>query len=303
MEILAGMMTGASQHTHFKRSLRSAWFGCCALAAACCAPAAALAADASRELASNTATSAGSTAPLLALAIGDAVSVQVYGRPELNTTTYVSDDGTLPIPLAGNVPVAGLSPAKAGQRIAAAFRQGKFLVDPQVTVLLTQFRGQQVSVLGAVRTPGRFVVDSKTTVLDALAQAGRTTESGADAVVLLRPDKSGKVTRTSIDLKGLSQENSPVQTLTLRGGDSIFVPAAEQFYINGEVKSPSMYRLEPGMTVLQAIARGGGVTARGSSSRIEIRRRTPDGTYVERDGALNDAIQANDVIRVKERFF
>ena len=303
MGTLADLMTGASQYTVLTQSLRRAWFGWCALAMACCAPAAALAADASRELASNTVTSAGSAAPLLALAIGDAVSVQVYGRPELNTTTYVSDDGTLPIPLAGNVPVAGLSPAKAGQRIAAAFRQGKFLVNPQVTVLLTQFRGQQVSVLGAVRTPGRFVVDAKTTVLDALAQAGGTTENGADAVVLLRPDNSGKVTRTAIDLKGLGQENSPVQTLTLRGGDSIFVPSAEQFYINGEVKSPAMYRLEPGMTVLQAIARGGGVTARGSSSRIEIRRRKPDGTYAERDGTLNDAVQANDVIRVKERFF
>lgn len=240
---------------------------------------------------------------MLALGVGDAVSVQVYGRPELTTTTYVSDDGTIPVPLAGNVNVAGMSPAKAGQRVATALREGKYLINPQVTIFLVQFRSQQVSVLGAVRSPGRFPVESKTTVLDVLALAGGTTEGGSDRVVLLRPDRSGTLIRYPIDLKGLSGQNTPVPTLTLKGGDSIFVPPADQFYVDGEVNSPNMYRLEPGMTVAQAMSRGGGITPRGSSRRIEIKRRNPDGSYLTRDGNLSDAVQANDVIRVKERFF
>lgn len=239
----------------------------------------------------------------IVLGISDSVSVQVYGRPELNTTTYVSDDGTITVPLAGSVPVSGLSPAKAGQRIAAAFRKGKFLIDPQVTVFLVQFRSQQVSVLGAVHTPGRFAIESRTTVLDALAQAGGTTDNGADVVQLLRPGKDGKVTRYPINLKGLSQDDLPLPTLTLRGGDSIFVPPADQFYIYGEVRAPNMYRLVEGMTVVQAITRGGGITARGSSRRVEIRHRKSDGSYITRDADLSDQIQANDVIRVKESFF
>ena len=307
METPAGMMTGASHRTGLLHSLRRAGATWCAIAVACCAMAPLGAVDAagkaSTELASNAAPSTSNIGPLLTLGIGDAVSVQVYGRPELSITTYVSDDGTIPVPLAGNVPVAGLSPAKAGQSVAAAFRQGKFLVDPQVNVLLVQFRGQQVSVLGAVRTPGRFPVESKSTVLDVLAQAGGTTENSADVVVLLRADKGGTVTRTSIDLRGLTRGDMPVPTLALRGGDSLFVPAADQFFINGEVRSPSVYRLDPGMTVLQAIARSGGITRGGSSSRIEIKRRSADGKYVTRDGELGDAVQANDVIRVKERLF
>ena len=102
------------------------------------------------------------TSPMLALGVGDAVSVQVYGRPELAITTYVADDGSIPVPLAGNVQVQGLSPSDAGQAVAAAFTKGKFLLNPQVTVFLVQFRSQQVSVLGAVRTPGRFIVESRT---------------------------------------------------------------------------------------------------------------------------------------------
>jgi polysaccharide export outer membrane protein len=242
-------------------------------------------------------------ASLLTLGIGDAISVQVYGRPELNITTYVSDDGTVPIPLAGNVAVEGLSPSKAGSAIASAFRKGNYLVDPQVTVLLVQFRSQQVSVLGAVRTPGRFVVESRTTVLDLLAQAGGTTEDSSDVVVLLRPDKAGKVTRQTIDLKGLSQSDTPLPTLTLRGGDSVFVPPAEQFSIYGEIRTPNMYRLESNMTVVQAIARGGGITPRGSSSRIEIKRRKADGSTQTQSGKLGDEVRAGDVIRIKERIF
>jgi len=76
--------------------------------------------------------------PMLALGVGDSVSVQVYGRPELTITTYVADDGSIPVPLAGRVHVAGLAPADAAEHIAAAYRDAKFLVDPQVTVLLLQ---------------------------------------------------------------------------------------------------------------------------------------------------------------------
>ena len=240
---------------------------------------------------------------LIMLGIGDAISVQVYGRPELAITTYVADDGTVAIPLAGDVAVNGLSPAKAAQRIATAFRAGKLLVDPQVSVLMVQHRSQQVSVLGAVRSPGRFVVESRTTVLDVLAQAGGITETGGDVVVVLRAEKGAKPVRHTIELEGLMKPNMPLPTFTLRGGDSVFVPPAEQFYIYGEVRTPNMYKLEKGMTVLQAISRGGGITARGSSRRIEIKRRNPNGSYQTREVSLSDMVQANDVIRVKESFF
>ena len=288
--------------------LRRNGFVMCALVTACSAtePVIALEVDSKVPIAADknsAAAESSSNGPLLALGIGDAISVQVYGRPELTTTTYVADDGTAPIPLAGNVAVAGLSPAKAGQRIANAFRAGGFLVDPQVTVFMVQNRSQQVSVLGAVKTPGRFSVDSKSTVLDALALAGGTTENGGDVVMVLRPEKSGKVKRFAVDLKGLGKSDTPLPTLTLRGGDSVFVPPAEQFSIHGEVRAPNIYRLEAGMTVVQAIARGGGITPRGSNSRIEVRRRQADGSYKTRSANFNDPVEANDVIRIKERIF
>jgi polysaccharide export outer membrane protein len=262
-------------------------------------PAEALPAAASAPSAPATATVPG---PMLALGVGDSVSVQVYGRPELTITTYVADDGSIPVPLAGRVHVAGLAPADAAERIAAAYRDAKFLVDPQVTVLLLQSRSQLVSVLGAVQHPGRYVVEANSTVMDLLAQAGGVAENGARVVYLMRAGADGALERTALDLNGLSRSGVPLPSATLRGGDSVFVPQAEQFYVYGEVSAPNMYRLEPGMTVEQAISRSGGVTARGSRKRIEIRRREGDG-YVTRAGELAELVHAEDVIRVKERIF
>ncbi len=241
--------------------------------------------------------------PTLTLGSGDVVNIQVYGRPELSISTYVADDGTVQMPLAGTIQVSGLSPTQASQRLADALKEGGFLVHPQVSIILSQFRSQQVSVLGDVRSPARFPIESRTTVFDLLALAGGITDNGADVIYLLRPDKSGHVSRLPIDLKGLADNQKPIPTITLRGGDTVFVPRAEQFYISGEVASPNMYRLEPGMTVLQAMSRGGGVTLRGSENRVEIRRRLADNRYVTVTPQLTDPVFPNDVIRVKERIF
>lgn len=134
-------------------------------------------------------------APRLILAERDLVTVQVHGRPELSTTTYIADDGTIVLPLAGKVKLSGSSPATAGKSVAAAYRNGQYLVRPSATVLLVNTPREHVSVLGAVRAPGRFAMDPRATVFDALALAGGTTEAAADVVMLLRADRTGAVTR------------------------------------------------------------------------------------------------------------
>lgn len=243
--------------------------------------------------------------PLLQLGPGDQVKMDVFGRPEMDTTTYVADDGSIRVPLAGAVMIGGLSPSEAGQKVEAALKKGQFLVDPHVTFTVVQSRSQRVSVLGEVRTPGRYPIESNTTVLDLLAQAGGATEKGADIIYILRSDGAGNLQRHAVNLKGTvdSQDATPAVLQTLRGGDSIFVPVAEQFYIAGEVRAPAMYRLESGMTLVQAIARAGGITERGSTSRVQIKRRGPKGDYIVISAKANEKIQPDDVITVKERIF
>jgi len=169
---------------------------------------------------SSTALPATEPGTTLTLGPGDVVNIQVYGRPELSSTSYVADDGTLQMPLAGSVQVSGLSPAQASQLLADALKKGKFLVNPQVSIILSQFRSQQVSVLGDVRSPARFPVEARTTVFDLLAQAGGITENGADVIYLLRPDPDHHTSRRRYSICATRRAVLHIG----RGGCSQYVP-------------------------------------------------------------------------------
>jgi polysaccharide export outer membrane protein len=237
------------------------------------------------------------------LGIGDTVSITVYGQPDMSATVTIAEDGTMPVAMAGPVHVSGLSPSNAAKAIENALRNGKFFVDPHVTLMVVQGRSQRVSVLGAVGKPGLYPIEPNTTIFDLLAEAGGVAENGSDVVYVLRIGQDGKESRFPINLKGMSDANRSISTPPIKGGDSVFVPPAEQFYIYGEVSAPGKFRVEPGMTVVQAIARAGGISARGSLRRIEVKRKRSDGSYATSKGNLNDLVQADDVIRVKESIF
>ncbi len=273
-----------------------AWRRCVPLVAflgSFCIAAAGLAADASDP----------DTRRLIQLGPGDSVTVSVFGQPDMTTTVYVADDGTISLPLVGSIQVTGMSPVDAGKRVERALKTGGFLNDPHVTIALVQSRSQRVAILGEVHQPGRYTIDPNAGILDLLAQAGGATEDAADFAYVLRPDGHGNVNRSTVELGGFTGQNATTTTLALQGGDTVEVPRAQQYYIYGEVTAPNKYRLEPGTTVLQAIARASGITPRGSDRRVEIKRAGKDGSYVVIHAKPGDLIQPNDVIRVKESIF
>ncbi len=240
---------------------------------------------------------------LMRLGPGDSVSIEVYGQPDMTTTGYVGDDGKISVPLAGPVLVNGLSPVEASSRTEKALKEGGFFVDPHVNINLVQSRSQRVSVLGEVKQPGRYSIEPDTSIFELLAQAGGATENGADVGYIVRKDAQGNVNRYPVDLKNANIRKGPLQTMVLKGGDELEVPHVEQFYIYGEVSQPSMYRIEPGMTVIQAIARAGGITPRGSEHRVQIKRVGPDGKFIVAKARPGDPVLPNDVIYVKESIF
>lgn len=235
------------------------------------------------------------------LAPGDVVTLTVYGRPELTSTIYVSDGGTIEVPLAGSIPVAGLAPIEAADRVATAFREGDFLVDPQVNIVLAGLRSQQISIVGEVARPGRFPIDTRTSILDALALAGGITQQGEQRAYILRR-REGGVDRFEIDLSDLLTTGAG-QVVELRAGDTIVVPKAQLIYLYGAVNSPGAYALQPGMTVIEAIAVAGGISERGSTRRIQVKRKSEDGKSRVSGIDLDDPLQAEDVLNVRERIF
>lgn len=242
--------------------------------------------------------------PLIQLGPGDQVKIEVFGNPDLTTTTNVTDDGAIHMPLAGAVAVGGQSPAEAARRIEIALKTGQFLVNPQVTVNLVQSLSQRISVLGEVKNPGSYPIQSKSTIFDLIALAGGLSDKGSDVVYILRTDESGVLQRLSVDMRriGASPDASSSATTTLRGGDTIVVPKGT-FFVTGEVVKPGEYLIEGEMLLFEAIARAGGVTPLGSTSRVDVRRRGPNGEAIAVKSNKNLRIQPGDVINVKERLF
>jgi polysaccharide export outer membrane protein len=93
------------------------------------------------------------------------------------------------------------------------------------------------------------------------------------------------------------------QDIVLQDGDTIFVPKAQTFYINGLVRNAGQFIWEPGLTVQQAIALAGGLSERGSDRRIKVDRRMPDGTVKEMSVELNSLVEPNDTVKVPQRIF
>ncbi len=244
-----------------------------------------------------------SSSQLVHIGAGDQIHIEVFGNADLTTTAAVAGDGTVHLPLVGSVHVGNASPTEAANAIETAFRDGEFLVDPHVTVIVVQSSSQRVSVLGEVRSPGRYPLESTTTVLDLIALAGGITEKGSDIVYVLRPTETG-TKRLSIDTSTFlsSRDESSAPLEAPRGGDSIVVPKGT-FFINGQVAMPGEYRIEGEMLLFQAIARAGGVTPLGSASRVEIRRRGPDGQFSDVKGKKNMRVEPGDIIKIKERLF
>jgi polysaccharide export outer membrane protein len=225
------------------------------------------------------------------LGVGDAVHVVVHQQPDLTTDARINERGAVTLPLIGEVKVAGMAPTEAAAAIGEKFKKGEFLKNPQVSLSVTTVRSRQVSVLGAVTRPGRYPLDDTTTQLsDVIAAAGGINAAGGDTVVVLR---DGKEERVPLLGKGY----------TLKGGETINVERAPVFYIHGEVARSGAYRVEPNMTVMQAIAAGGGITPRGSDRRLKMRRTGGDGKVVETDAKLSDGVKTDDVIYVKEALF
>lgn len=230
---------------------------------------------------------------------GDQISVTVAGSPEFSTTARIREDGAIGYPYLGTVQVGGLTLEQAESRIRRELLTAKLLRNPQVTVAVEQYLSRQVTVLGEVKSPKRYGLSAPSTVLDMIAEAGGRLPDGADYVILIRHE-NGQSKRNVLTMDQLIAGATPTQ---VQANDIIVVPRMNVFYIEGAVQKAGEYRLDKGMTVMQAIAVGGGLSPRGSYSRIEIKRHGKDGKVTTLDAELNDVLQPGDLLHVKERIF
>jgi polysaccharide export outer membrane protein len=229
----------------------------------------------------------------------DLIKINVFDHPELSVDARVSKSGNITFPLLGQLQVAGLTTRDMEQQLVTKLEAGAYVRNPQVSVLITEYQSQKISVMGQVARPGQYALAKENHVLDMLAQAGGVlNEVAADQASLLRHDG----TKQAIDLHSLF-EGDPRQNPAVSAGDTIYVPKAPVFYVYGQVQRAGVYRLERNMTVYQAISAGGGLTPRGSEHFLKVKRRDSNGVVRNISVKMRDLLQPDDVLTVPEGWF
>ena len=237
------------------------------------------------------------------LGSGDVIRVNVYQNPDLTLETRVTEAGLVSYPLLGSVRLGGLSVTAAEKLLADGLRNGNFVKQPQVTLVVLQVRGNQASVLGQVNRPGRYPIEvADMRLTDLLATAGGTAANGADLVVVTGT-RNGQAMRVEVDLPLVFAAGGKDKDLVILNGDTVWVDRQPLVYIYGEVQRPGPMRLERGMTLMQSLATGGGLTQRGTEKGIRVHRRGTDGRVQVITPTLDDRMLDGDVVYVRESLF
>jgi polysaccharide export outer membrane protein len=177
------------------------------------------------------------------------VNVSVYAAPEVSRPVRVTKDGSVRLPLLNKpIPAANKMPDDLANSIAQELKAEQLLVDPLVSVTVTEYGSRPVSVTGAVRHPTTFQAYGEATILTALAKAdGLTPEAGPELLVSsLQTGADGNQARSvqRISIKKLMNGSDPNLNIQLHGGEEIRIPEAEKVYVLGNVKKPGAFPVQ-----------------------------------------------------------
>jgi polysaccharide export outer membrane protein len=244
----------------------------------------------------------------------DGVRIEVFEVDELTGEFRVNEDGTIRLPLIGNVIAEGLTEQELATRVKELL-ETQLLQRASVSVEVTEFRSRPISVLGAVTSPGNLNYPGRLTLLEALTLAGGLSGSQGETVQILRRAANGLTDQVTISLDELMVRAEPAVNIPIFANDLINVPPAQEVtvYLLGEVAGPGAitFKSNERITLLAAIAHAGGLTER-ASNKIRIQRRGAGGEVEEKviryqrliAGEVPDPeLQPGDVVIVKESFF
>ena len=165
------------------------------------------------------------------LALADRVRITVYQEEDLATVTRIDARGRVNLPLIGEISIGGLTVIEAQAAIENAYKDGRFLRNPQVTVSVEEYAPREVSIQGQIRNAGRYTlpIESTLTVVELVTKAGGITDIGkgsAVTVTRILPNGTKKVFTVDVDsvIKGKKDSKSDDSALLLQPGDIVYVP-------------------------------------------------------------------------------
>jgi polysaccharide export outer membrane protein len=222
---------------------------------------------------SSTGFGSGAAGPIGA---GDLVEMSVFDTPELSGKLRVSNTGDIFLPLVGTLHVQGLKAEAAQTLIRQKFIDGGFLKDPQVTVFISEYATQGVSVVGEVRNSGIYPAFGSHRLLDYISIAGGLTPLAGTTITVTHlghADQPEHFKMVSSSAPAL--ENNP----EILPGDTIFVEKTGLVYVVGDVVRPGGFPMDHDehLTILQLIALAQGTNYTAAKSSVRLIRTTAGG--------------------------
>lgn len=244
----------------------------------------------------------------------DRLQVEVFEVPELDAEVRVAEDGTISLPVLGQVPAQGRTRAELAAEIERLL-EASYVNRATVQVELLEVLSKTVTVLGAVESPGSLGHPGRWSLLEALTAAGGLTADHGEQIHLQRRAANGLADRVSVPVADLLERADPRYNLPVFPDDVIQVERTRTvtIYLLGEVATAGALQFESTShpTLLTVIARAGGLTDR-ASPRLRIKRRGDDGRMTEiqahygriLDGEEPDLeLRDGDLVVAKESFF
>jgi polysaccharide export outer membrane protein len=190
------------------------------LVLACCAPSIAPA-----QAPTNPTGDDNQRAIVYRIATNDRIRVGVFQEPDLDIIARVDMKGTVNLPLLGQIKVQNLTINDAEKIIENAYRDGRYLRSPQVTITVEEYAPREVSIQGQVRNPARYTlpIEQTMTVLELVTRAGGFT---AVSVTRIKDDGTKEVFSVDVEslIKGKNRATAGDNSLILLPGDIVYVP-------------------------------------------------------------------------------
>ena len=150
----------------------------------------------------------------------DVLDIAVWNNVEISRTVPVRPDGRISLPLLHDMQAAGFTPMQLRDHLTAAL--AKYMATPSVSVIVQQVHSVKVTVLGEVKTPGRYELKSRSTVLDVLAMAGGMTDyAERERIVVLR-DVGGSTQQIPFSVDKVTAKRRPGASASVDTGSINF---------------------------------------------------------------------------------
>jgi polysaccharide export outer membrane protein len=252
---------------------------------------------------------------------GDVLDIRVFNKPQFSRDSVrVDGRGMIRMPLIqGEIQAACHTEQDLAQEIAKLYLE--YLRNPQVDVFIRDYQSQPVAVLGAVRVPSRFQLQRRVRLLELLSHVGGPTDNAGRTIQIVHT-ATPSICETSAQTETAESEASVLDNYklseTLKGeekanpsvrpGDVISIPEAEQAFVVGNVLRPAAIPLKERITISRAIAMSGGTMPDTKSDRVRIVRQPPgsetkteifvDLKAIDKQKAEDVVLQAGDIVDV-----